>query len=97
MSTAASGGGTCALMTSGAASKGGVWRGRSFIGIVAPGCESLCHTLSGSSGGVSGSGPGAGEVPRAGAIWARRGRGADEVQTRYGLGRHRKRRFQMLS
>ena len=71
-------GGTCAHLTSGVASNGRMRRGRSFIGIVAPGCKSLCHTLSGGSGGVSGSGLVRARCPEL----VRFGRGAGEVQAR---------------
>ena len=80
-------GGTCAHSTSGVASNGRMRRGRSFIGIVAPGCKSLCHTLSGGSGGVSGSGLVRARCPEL----ARFGRGVGEVQARRRPGRHRRR------
>ena len=61
-------------MTTDVASYVRLRRGRSVIWIVAPGCESLCHTPSGEPGGVKGSWTSAGQVkcrPRPGQVLAR--------------------------
>ena len=71
MSATTAMGGTCAQVTPDVASQERVRRWRSFIGIVAPGCESLCHNLSGGPRGGFRFWAGAGQVPRLGQVQVR--------------------------